>query len=121
MSYFICDECSKKHYIFRQGGGPRIARSLGLPFLGEVPLEPEVAVGGDLGVPIVERRPDSVSAKAYRDIAGAIASELSILSASQSGVLADFDYTWDTLPASPGLPSAPGAPSQPAGPAQGRA
>ncbi|MDB5047917.1 MAG: Iron-sulfur cluster carrier protein [Fibrobacteres bacterium] len=98
MSYFICDNCEKKHYIFRQGGGRRISQSLGLPFLGEIPLEPEVAVGGDAGVPIVEKNPASASAKAYRDIAGFIAQELSILSVSQSGVLADFDYTWDTLP-----------------------
>jgi len=98
MSYFICDNCEKKHYIFRQGGGRRISDSLGLPFLGEIPLEPDVAVGGDSGVPIVEKNPDSASAKAYRDISGAIAAQLSIMSASQTGVLGDFDYSWDTLP-----------------------
>lgn len=98
MSYFICDNCEKKHYIFREGGGRRIAQSLGLPFLGEIPLEPEVAVGGDQGLPIVEKRPQSASAKAYREIAGAIAAELSILSASQTGVLGDYDFTWDNLP-----------------------
>jgi ATP-binding protein involved in chromosome partitioning len=104
MSYFVCDACEKKHYIFRQGGGRRIAQSLGLPFLGEIPLESEVAVGGDQGLPIVEKRPQSASAKAYREIAGAIAAELSILSASQTGVLADFDFTWDTVPAKPEIP-----------------
>jgi ATP-binding protein involved in chromosome partitioning len=100
MSYFVCDECDKKHYIFRQGGGKRIAQSLGLPFLGEIPIEPAVAEGGDQGLPIVELKPESASAKAYRDIAGAIAAELSILSASQSGVLGDYDYSWDELPTS---------------------
>jgi ATP-binding protein involved in chromosome partitioning len=99
MSYFICDNCEKKHYIFRQGGGRRIAQSLGVPFLGEIPLEPEVTVGGDQGVPIVEKNPQSVSARAYREIAGLLAAELSILSASQGDVLADFEYTWETLPA----------------------
>ncbi len=98
MSYFICDNCEKKHYIFRQGGGQRISQSLGVPFLGEIPLEPEVAVGGDAGLPIVEKNPASVSAKAYRTIAGMLASELSILSVAQSGMLGDFDYTWDTVP-----------------------
>jgi ATP-binding protein involved in chromosome partitioning len=98
MSYFICDNCDKKHYIFRQGGGRRISNSLGLPFLGEIPLEPEVAVGGDAGIPIVEKNPDSASAKAYREIAGLLASELSILSIAQSGVLTDFDYAWDAMP-----------------------
>jgi ATP-binding protein involved in chromosome partitioning len=113
MSYFICDNCEKKHYIFRQGGGRRISQSLGLPFLGEIPLEPEVAVGGDAGLPIVEKNPASASAKAYRDIAGIIAQELSILSASQSGVLGDFDYSWDTLPeAGSALPEAGNARSE---------
>jgi ATP-binding protein involved in chromosome partitioning len=98
MSYFICDNCEKKHYIFRQGGGKRIAQSLGLPFLGEIPIEPEVAVGGDAGVPIVEKNPASESAAAYRRIAGLLASELSVLSMSRSGVLGDFDYAWDSLP-----------------------
>jgi ATP-binding protein involved in chromosome partitioning len=98
MSYFICDNCEKKHYIFRQGGGKRIAQSLGLPFLGEIPLEPEVAVGGDAGLPIVEKNPASESAAAYRRIAGLLASELSVLSVAQSGVLGDFDYSWDSLP-----------------------
>ena len=98
MSYFICDNCEKKHYIFRQGGGRRIAESLGAPFLGEIPLEPDVAVSGDAGLPIVEKSPGSASAKAYREIAGAIAAELSILSASQGDTLSEFDYSWETLP-----------------------
>ena len=98
MSYFICDNCEKKHYIFRQGGGKRIANSLGLPFLGEIPLEPEVAIGGDAGLPIVEKNPQAISSKIYREIAGLLAQELSILSMSQSGVLTDFDYTWETIP-----------------------
>jgi ATP-binding protein involved in chromosome partitioning len=97
MSYFICDQCDKKHYIFRQGGGHRIATSLGLPFLGEVPLEPEVAVGGDLGTPIVRRAPASVSAAAYREIAGAMAAQLSILTASAGDVLGEYDYKWEEL------------------------
>jgi ATP-binding protein involved in chromosome partitioning len=98
MSYFICDNCEKKHYIFRQGGGHRIATSLGLPFLGEIPLEPEVTIGGDLGTPIVRRAPDSASAKAYREIAGAMAAQLSILSAATGDVLGEYEYTWDALP-----------------------
>ena len=74
--------------------------SLGLPFLGEIPLEPEVAIGGDAGLPIVEKNPASASAKVYREIAGLLAQELSILSMAQSGVLTDFDYTWENIPVS---------------------
>ena len=98
MSYFVCDNCDKRHYIFRRGGGKRVAESLGVPFLGEIPLEPEVAEGGDAGTPIVERRPGSPASLAYKAVAGAAASSLSILSAAQAGLLGDFDLKWEELP-----------------------
>jgi ATP-binding protein involved in chromosome partitioning len=98
MSYFVCDNCDKKHYIFRSGGGRRVAESLGVPFLGEIPLEPEVAEGGEAGTPIVERRPDSPASRAYKAIAGVVASSLSILSASGAGLLGEFDLKWDEVP-----------------------
>src|SRR5690606_28470528 len=98
MSYFVCDGCDKKHYIFRRGGGRRVAESLGVPFLGEVPLEPEVAEGGDAGTPIVERRPGSPAATAYKALAGAVASSLSILGAAQAGLMESFDLQWEEVP-----------------------
>ncbi len=98
MSYFICDGCDKKHFIFRRGGGRRIADSLGLPFLGELPLDPEVAEGGDAGTPIVLRKPDSPVAGEFRRVAGALASALSVQEASVAGTLQDFDLAWGDLP-----------------------
>ncbi len=97
MSYFICDACAKRHYIFRQGGGKRIAESLGVPFLGEIPIEPAVSEGGDKGVPVVDRHPDSPAGAAYRHIAGTIAASLSVLSATQGDVLGKFDLKWEEL------------------------
>jgi ATP-binding protein involved in chromosome partitioning len=97
MSYFICDNCEKRHHIFRQGGGKRIASSLGMPFLGEIPIEPAVAEGGDLGNPIVRRAPESTSAAAYREIAGALASQLSILTAATGSVMGEYDLKWEEL------------------------
>ena len=82
MSWFVCDGCDKKHYIFRQGGGERLAREIGVAFLGGVPLDPRVAVGGDEGLPQVTAFPDSPVAKAYVDAAGATARQLSILAAA---------------------------------------
>lgn len=105
MSYFICDNCDKKHHIFRQGGGERIARSLGLPFLGEIPIEPQVAVGGDKGLPITHEFPDSATGQAYRRIAGILASELSVLSMGQADVMGDFDLSFETLPVREGVPA----------------
>ena len=52
-----------------------------MPFLGEVPIDPAVVVGGDQGAPIVTRDPRSPAAKAYAAIAGNVAARLSVLNA----------------------------------------
>src|ERR687883_268498 len=45
MSYFICPNCSEKHELFGRGGGQRIAEAFNVPFLGQVPLQPNVRTG----------------------------------------------------------------------------
>lgn len=84
MSWFKCDNCDKKHYIFSQGGGSRTAADLDLPFLGEVPIEPGVATSGDQGQPMVYSQPNSLSAQCFVELAGKVASSLSVLTASSS-------------------------------------
>ena len=81
MSYFICDNCDHRHEIFSHGGGRKAAGELEVPFLGEVPLDPAVVLGGDKGTPIVAEKPDSPVAKAYSEVAGQIAAQLSIIQA----------------------------------------
>ncbi len=76
MSYFICDQCQKRHEIFRHGGGERCAKELGVPFLGAIPLDPQVAIQGDAGDPVVHNRPDSPVAKAYLELAKAVKAQL---------------------------------------------
>jgi ATP-binding protein involved in chromosome partitioning len=79
MSYFICPNCNEHHEIFGQGGGERIAKHFGVPFLGKIPLQPRVREGGDAGRPVVITHPDSVEAKAFESVAKAIAAQVSIL------------------------------------------
>jgi ATP-binding protein involved in chromosome partitioning len=79
MSYFVCPGCQQRTYIFRKGGGEEVAKEMGLPFLGAIPIDPEVAEGGDAGVPIVARNPDSPAARAYLEIARAMAAQVSIV------------------------------------------
>jgi ATP-binding protein involved in chromosome partitioning len=69
MSYYICGHCGERTEIFGHGGGKKTAEMLGVPFLGEVPLDPKVVVGGDSGQPIVVMDPASAAAQAFRDIA----------------------------------------------------
>ncbi len=94
MSYFVCDGCDKKHYLFREKGGEKLARELGVAFLGAVPIDPAVTIGGDEGTPHVVSHPDSIAAKAYVQAAGAAAAQLSILNAQQSGALREFTLVW---------------------------
>jgi ATP-binding protein involved in chromosome partitioning len=74
MSYFVCSHCRERTFIFREGGGKQIAEELGIPFLGGIPIDPEVVLAGDEGVPIVARNPSSPAALAYREIAAKVAS-----------------------------------------------
>src|SRR5262245_3158987 len=75
MSYFTGDD-GKRYDIFRHGGGKRLAEAAGVPFLGDVPIDPRVAECGDQGEPIVRRHPDSPAAKAYLALATAVAEQL---------------------------------------------
>ncbi|MBI1870874.1 MAG: Mrp/NBP35 family ATP-binding protein [Chlamydiae bacterium] len=69
MSYFICSHCHHKTDIFSQGGGLREAKRLNVPFLGEIPIDPAIRLGGDDGIPIVVSLPTSEVSKAFLEIA----------------------------------------------------
>ena len=66
MSYYICPHCNSQDYIFGQGGGSRAAEQLGIPFLGEVPLDLAIRTQSDIGQPIVIAQPDAPSARTLR-------------------------------------------------------
>ncbi|MBI4605175.1 MAG: Mrp/NBP35 family ATP-binding protein [Planctomycetes bacterium] len=85
MSYFRCPHCGERTDIFSHGGGRRAAEELGVPFLGEIPIDPKVVPGGDKGVPIVVEDPESPAAKAYIAFAGQVAAQLSTLAAQGGG------------------------------------
>jgi ATP-binding protein involved in chromosome partitioning len=88
MSYFECGHCHEKTHVFRSGGGKRTAEALGVPLLVEVPIDPEVALGGDEGTPIVARNPNSPAARAYRQAAERAAAQLSIRALSDRAAAA---------------------------------
>jgi ATP-binding protein involved in chromosome partitioning len=76
MSYFICRHCGEREEIFGHGGGKKTAEMLGVPFLGEVPLDPKVVVGGDTGEPIVVGDPSSPAALALKEVARLVAEQV---------------------------------------------
>jgi ATP-binding protein involved in chromosome partitioning len=69
MSFYICRHCGEREEIFGHGGGRKTAEMLGVPFLGEVPLDAKVVVGGDSGEPIVILDPEAPAAKAFEELA----------------------------------------------------
>ena len=78
MSYFVAPDTGTRYNIFGEGGGQRLSKEYGVPFLGAVPLGMEVREGGDTGVPIVVGDPDSPQAEAFRRVAEEVARQVSI-------------------------------------------
>jgi ATP-binding protein involved in chromosome partitioning len=76
MSYYVCAHCGTREEIFSHGGGERAAEKLGIPFLGNIPIDPAIRAGGDSGMPLVVGNPDSPQSKAFRSIAEKIQSGL---------------------------------------------
>jgi ATP-binding protein involved in chromosome partitioning len=76
MSTFICPHCGSATDIFAHGGAQSEAKRLGVPFLGEVPLELAIRETSDAGKPVVVSAPSSSAAEAYRDIAARAWAEL---------------------------------------------
>lgn len=69
--------------FFGSGGGEDLARMAKVPFLGAVPMEAVVRVGGDSGEPVVAARPDSLAAKALKEIACQVAARISVEAMTQ--------------------------------------
>jgi ATP-binding protein involved in chromosome partitioning len=69
MSYFTCTTCGERHEIFGHGGAREEAQRIGVPFLGEIPLDKEVRLRSDSGEPVVATQPDSLHTAIYRDVA----------------------------------------------------
>ena len=72
MAHYRCPECGHIEHVFGAGGGRRTAEDLGVPLLGEIPIDPTVAAGGDAGTPVVLQHPDSAAAKAFVELAEAL-------------------------------------------------
>lgn len=86
MSYLELPDGSRMD-IFGSGGGERLARESQVPFLGAIPMDPNVPVGGDAGKPVVVSHPDSPVAKALRRIAEQVAAQISVAAVQQGNFI----------------------------------
>ena len=69
MSGYVCPNCGHSAEIFGHGGARREAEVVGVPFLGEIPLDIDIRRSSDAGAPLVASRPDSPQAKRFVEIA----------------------------------------------------
>jgi ATP-binding protein involved in chromosome partitioning len=81
MSYLQCPHCSEHISIFGKGGGQKISEKFGIPFLGEIPLSPQIMEGSDKGKPVIVSDPDSIQANALTKVAKTIAGRISVIAA----------------------------------------
>ncbi len=97
MSYFI-DPAGLKHRFFGEGGGKKISDSFGCPFLGEVPIDPEVSRCGDLGIALPFACEGSSAAHSFKEIARKAAEVLYTLEEAEKACLSkQFEYTWKEM------------------------
>ncbi|MFZ0740287.1 MAG: Mrp/NBP35 family ATP-binding protein [Nitrososphaeraceae archaeon] len=81
MSYFQCPHCSERINIFGEGGGRKISEKFDIPFLGEIPLSPQIMEGSDKGKPVIISDPNSIQANALRKMASITAGRISVIAA----------------------------------------
>jgi ATP-binding protein involved in chromosome partitioning len=79
MSYYVCPQCGHREEIFGHGGAREAAQKLGFAFLGEIPLDPSIRVQSDSGKPVA-LDDTTVYGKAFQEVAGALAAQISIAS-----------------------------------------
>jgi predicted Fe-Mo cluster-binding NifX family protein len=65
MSGFVCPRCGERVDLFKRGGGMALAREMDVPFLGQIPVDPEVVTAGDAGLALLRGGPLSAASKAF--------------------------------------------------------
>jgi ATP-binding protein involved in chromosome partitioning len=68
MSGFVCPKCGEVTHILNKGGGEQIATDMNVPFLGAIPIDPQIAESGDLGRAFISQYADSATAKIIKEV-----------------------------------------------------
>lgn len=82
MAGFVCPNCGEVTQIFAGLTGEELAQRFGVPFLGSVPLDPDVSEASDRGVPANIARPESVQAMSFAAVSRNLAAQVSISAAN---------------------------------------
>jgi len=68
MSGYVCPNCGERLDLFKTGGGKALADEMGVPFLGQIPIDPHIVTSGDAGKPFIDKRVQTPAGKAFADI-----------------------------------------------------
>ena len=85
MSYFIAPDTQKRYDIFGSGGGEKVAKEINVPFLGGIPINPQIREGGDKGIPIIFDIPDSNDASIITEISRSLTEQVNIRNSKAPG------------------------------------
>lgn len=77
MSGLVCPHCSKTVDIFKSGGGEKTANDFDVPFLGKIPMDPKVVLGGDDGQPYLASEIDSPAVDAFNELVNRVEKAMS--------------------------------------------
>jgi ATP-binding protein involved in chromosome partitioning len=65
MSGLVCPKCGERIDPFKRGGGMALAREMDIPFLGQIPIDPDIVMAGDAGRPLLRNGPQSPAARTF--------------------------------------------------------
>jgi ATP-binding protein involved in chromosome partitioning len=85
MSYFSCPHCSGRIDVFGHGEGAHMAKTFGVPFLGEIEIDPQIRIGGDTGKPVASFGEDAPGGKSIFAVARNVAARAAELSGTSAG------------------------------------
>jgi ATP-binding protein involved in chromosome partitioning len=81
MSHLDCPHCNTRISIFGEGGGQKVSNQFNIPFVGQIPLHPQIMEGSDLGHPVTISQPASLQSVAFDKMARNVAGRVSIIAA----------------------------------------
>jgi ATP-binding protein involved in chromosome partitioning len=82
MSYFNCPHCDGRIDVFGHGEGQHMAKTFGVPFLGEIEIDPQIRIGGDTGKPVASLGEDAPGGKSVYAVARNVAARLDVVNSS---------------------------------------
>ena len=84
MSYFSCPHCDGRIDVFGHGEGTHMAKMFGVPFLGEIEIDPQIRIGGDTGKPVASMGEEAPGGKSIFAVARALMARIAEIDKSES-------------------------------------